>query len=82
MVDGYLKNLLFFDIPLLYYYINLSSSIIFCLFSGERHIFFGISLSSLIYSGSFVTVSELFCGEVTETFVILLSIFAANQITT
>ena len=30
-----LTNLLFFNIPLLYYYINLRSSIVFCLSSGD-----------------------------------------------
>ena len=67
-----LISLIFFDIPLLYYYIiilildhqkfssfNLRPSIILCL-SSE-----GISLS-LSISSSFV--SELFFGEVVETF--------------
>ena len=36
--------------------------------------FFGISLSNPIFSVSFVTVSKLFCGEVIDTFVILLVI--------
>ena len=34
-----LANLLFFDIPLLYFYTNLSSSIICCLFSGDISFF-------------------------------------------
>ena len=57
MVDlvCYLKNLLFFDIPLLYYYINLRSWIIFCLSAGDTYLSLGISLPC-----SFVTVSELF----------------------
>ena len=63
MVDGYLTNLLFFDSPLLYYYINLSSSIIFCLF-GEIY----ISSSMKFHSGSFSTVSKLFCVDATETY--------------
>ena len=41
----YLTKLLFFDIPLLYYYINLTSSINFCLFSGDIYLSFGISIS-------------------------------------
>ena len=61
-----LINLLFFDILLIYYYINPRSSIFFCLFSGDKYIYLGISLPY-----SFVTVSELICGEVFETFVIL-----------
>ena len=39
-----LSNLLFFGIPLLYYYINLNSSIICCLSFGEIYLSFGISL--------------------------------------
>ena len=76
MVDfvHYLKSLLFFDISLLYYYITLRSSIIFCLFSGDIYLSLGISLSRPIFYASFVTISELFCGEVLETFVILSAI--------
>ena len=59
-----LTSLLFFDIPLLYYYINLRSSIIFFLSSGDIYLPLCTSLSF-----SFVIVSELF-----ETFVILLAI--------
>ena len=71
MVDlvHYLTNLLFFDIPLLYYYINLISSVILCLSSGDIYLSLGISLSY-----SFVIVSELFCGELLETFVVLVAI--------
>ena len=61
----YQTNLLFSDIALLYYYINLRSSIIFCFSSGNIY----LSLSCL-----FVIVSELFCGNLLETFVILLAI--------
>ena len=71
MVDlvYYLTNLLFFHISLLYHYINLRSSIIFCLSSGHIYLALSISLSC-----SFVTVSELYCGELLETFVTLLAI--------
>ena len=62
-------NLLFFDIPLLCHYIYLRSSIIFYLSPGDIYLFLDISLSSL-----FVAVSELFCTEVFEIFVILLAI--------
>ena len=53
-----LKSLLFFDIPLLHYYIYPRSSIIFCLSSGDIYLSLVISLLC-----SFVTVSELifFC---------------------
>ena len=60
-----LTNLLFFDIPLLYYYVSLISSITFSLSSGD------ISLS---LSFSFIIVSELFCCESFEINVILLAI--------
>ena len=77
MVDlvHYLTSLLIFDIALLNYYIYLRPLIICCLFSGDVYISLGISLCSPIFSSSFVTVSELFCGEVFATFVILSAIF-------
>ena len=62
-------NLLFFDIPLLYYYIILKSSMIFCLSSGDIYLSLGISLSYL-----FLIVSELFCAKLFATFIILLTI--------
>ena len=40
-----LTNLSFFDIPFLYYYTNLNSSINCCLFSGDIYLSFGISIS-------------------------------------
>ena len=40
----HLTNLLFFGIPLLYYYINLTSSIIFCRSCGNIYLSFGILL--------------------------------------
>ena len=43
-VVHYLTNLLFFDNPL-YFYINLRSSIISSLSSGDIYLFLGISLS-------------------------------------
>ena len=65
-----LTNLLFFDFPLLYYhYTNLRSSIIFYLSSGEIYLSLGTSLSC-----SSATVSELFCHEFLEAFLILLEI--------
>ena len=65
----YLINLLFYDIPLLYYYTNLNLSIIFCLFSGDIYLSLGISLSYAL-----VAVSELFSCEFFETPVTLLPI--------
>ena len=75
MVDlvYYLTNVLFFDIPLLYYYINLRSSITFCLSSGDIYLFLDISLSCL-----FVTVSESCCCELFETTSNFSSNFIAN----
>ena len=68
----YLINLFFFDIPSFYYYINLRSSIIFCLFSGDIYIsFFRYFSIKSKFSASFITVSELFCDEVIETLLIL-----------
>ena len=60
-----LTNSLFFDMSLLYYYTNLNSSIIYCRFSGDMYLSFGISNSS-----SFFNFSEYFF----ETFVILSAI--------
>ena len=60
--------LLYIDIPLLYYF-NLSSSIISCFSSGDIYFCLFIYLSC-----SFVTVSELFCCEFFETFVIVLEV--------
>ena len=65
----YLTNLSFFGIPLLCYYINLRSSIIFCFYSGDINLSLGIYLSC-----PFVTVSELFYGKVFETLVTLLAL--------
>ena len=60
-------NLLFFDIPLLYYYTNLNSSIIYCLFSGDIYLSFGISILF-----SFFNCNSL--GDFFETLVILSAI--------
>ena len=49
----HLLNLLFFGIPLLYYYINLNSSIICCLSCGDIYISFGISLLASFECNSF-----------------------------
>ena len=46
----YLKNLVIFYIPLLYYYIILTSSRICCLNFGELYLPFDVSLSSPIFS--------------------------------
>ena len=43
----YLSNLLFLGILLLYYYINLNSSIIYCLSCGDIYLSFDISLLAL-----------------------------------
>ena len=64
----FLTILLFCDISILNYYIKLRLSVTFCLSSGDTWLSLGIS-------SSFVTVYELFWGEVFETFVILSAIF-------
>ena len=69
-----LTNLLFLDIPLLHYYINLRSEIIFCPFPGVVYLSLGIFLSCSIFSISLVTVPKLFCGDVHDTLIILLVI--------
>ena len=48
-----LANLLCFDIPLLYFYINLNSSIICCFSSGDIYLSLGISLLALSKCNSF-----------------------------
>ena len=61
-------NSLFFDIPLLYYYASLDSSIICSLFSGDMYLSYGVSDSSL---------ASLVCERVKdffETLVILSAI--------
>ena len=76
ILDGTLvvssNSLLFFDTALLcyfrYFYINLRSSIIFCLFSAD--IYLSLSICSLFVS----IFSSLFCGDVFETLVIWQSI--------
>ena len=67
-LEYYIINLLFFDIPLLYCYINLRSSIIFYLSSGD--IYFSLSYS---FSCSFLFASELFSSKHLEALVILPS---------
>ena len=74
MVDLVYYKFTFFGILLLYYYINLRTSVIFSFF--WRCLLLNISLSIPIFSASFVTVSELFYGEFIETFVKLLAILS------
>ena len=54
-----LTNLLLFGTPLLYYYINLNSSIIFCLSCGEIYLCFGISLLATFECGSLAGFFEI-----------------------
>ena len=65
-----LTHLSIFNIPSLYYYINLRS-LIFCLFSVDIYLSFGIFLSKPIFFVLLSTVSELFCGEILDNFVII-----------
>ena len=70
-----LTNLLFFDIPLLYYYTNHNSSIICCIFSGDIYLSFGVSESSF---------ASLFCErnfvlDFFETLLILSTILLPTE---
>ena len=65
-----LTNLVFFDIPLLYCYTNLNSSIICCLCSGDMYLFLGAALSTSTSDSSFGNSSVDFF----ETLVILSAI--------
>ena len=67
-----LANFLFFDIPLLYCYTNLNSSIICCLSSGDIYLFFGTSLG-LTLSTSVLLLCNSF-GDFFEALVILSAI--------
>ena len=66
-------DLLFFNIPLLYYSIKLRSTI-FAFFSGGIYLCLGISLSFSVFSALFVTVPKLFWDEVLVTFIMLSTI--------
>ena len=59
---------------LFWYYFNLKSLIISCLFSGDIYFSLGISFSLL-----FVTVFELFCCEFLKTPVILKAILSPSK---
>ena len=65
-----LTNLLFFDIPLLYCYTNLNSSIICCLSSGDMYFFLGTPFG-LALSTSISLLASFFVAFFVETFVIL-----------
>ena len=60
-----LTSLLFFGIPLLYHYINLNSSIFFCLPCRDIYLSFGISL-----------LAKFECGSLAGFFEILVILFA------
>ena len=66
----YLKNSLFFGVPLLNYYINLRSSICLSFFWRYICFFWYFSMKSYIF---YSTASYLFCGEVLKAFVTLLA---------
>ena len=67
----HLSNLIFFSIPLLYYSINLNSSIICCLSCGDIYLSFGISLLVSFDDNSFEWNS---LGDFFEELVILSAI--------
>ena len=70
----HLSDLLFFGIPLLYYHINLNSSMICCLFCGDIYLSFRISLLASFLGNSldFFDVRE--CNSVVTLLAILLPI--------
>ena len=68
----HLSNFLFFAISLLYYYINLNSSITGCLFSGDIDLFFGISLLSSFDGNSF-ECNSFACSSIEDFFYVILS---------
>ena len=71
----YLTNSLFFDIPLLYYYTSLNSSIICCLSSGDMYHFLVVALSSSTSVSSFDnSLLDFFEYNSVETLVILSAI--------
>ena len=65
-----LANMLFFDIPLLYCYTSLDSSIICCLSSGDKYLFLAVALSTSTSVSSFGN----FLVDFLETLVILSAI--------
>ena len=70
------SSLLFFAIPLLYYYFNLNSSIICCLSCGDIYLCFGVSLLASFDDNSFEW-SSFQCssiGDFFEELVILVAI--------
>ena len=75
-----LTNLLFFGIPLLYCYTNFNSSIICCLSSGDKYLFFGTSFrlalpaSFEIYLSASVSSFRNFFVDFFETLVVLSAI--------
>ena len=56
----HLTDFLCFGIPLLHYYINLNSSIFFCLSFGDIYLSFGISLLTTFRCGLLVVVIVFF----------------------
>ena len=78
--------LLFFDLLILHYHINLNFSIFYCLSSGDIHIHpiyvYIYIYIYIIYDihpfSACVLISELFLGELFETFVILPAILLST----
>ena len=68
LINYCLTNLLFFNIPLLFYYTNLNSSIACCLSSGDIYLFLGTSF------GLVLSAFDSLFRVLLETFVILSAI--------
>ena len=67
-----LKNISIFDIPLLRDYINLISLITFCIASVNIYLTLYISLP-------FLTAFKLFCGDVSDTLIILSAVLLLTE---
>ena len=74
MVDSMscLRDLLFFDIPLSYFYTNLNSSIMCRLSSGDTYLFFGTSFGQTLPTS--ISLSRCFDEDFLKTPVILSAI--------
>ena len=70
--------LLFFDLLILHYHINLNFSLFYCLSSGDIHIYIYIYIYDIHPFSVSVLISELFLGELFETFVILPAILLST----
>ena len=76
-LDGWFSIL--FNRFLIFWYSNLRSLIIFCLFAWGIYLSLGVSLWLSIFSVTFITISILFYGEILKTFVIILAVLLPTR---